>query len=461
MMDWTPVNAPFPLLRLPREIRNNIYRRLLTIPHTYHNFREYRMHPAVMFVGNRQVSAEAQEILGQNYFVILELDNKVRYTDNWFFKTIEVPRITNLSTNSESFVNPTLWVRIREDLDGSETAEAIQTHDENTISYLMGPEAICFVIDLLWDNSFLHNEDDDHDIPLSSMTMDLFLTTELFPHRQRELEQLLLAPFCQLSGFLDINVTIATVGEARSAVTPWVMNAYPVPEEVVRTMQGLSAKGHAMYATGKYHFACVHWYQLERYRTWIATLVTSNAFLAESPLTRDPLVEALRITSPLLLQAFIGETKALIHLQQRDAAWALACDTEFYANAFQGEHSVYFGKSLLCKSMARRAEDPNTTQGWLDELFKAMRPLMQDAEYAEKLPLILKEYFWAMAVFPEKSEALRYFSTRKYWELLEVPDSSEVPARGSKWISILDARRELTDRRALRAKTREAYGFYL
>lgn len=111
--------------------------------------------------------------------------------------------------------------------------------------------------------------------------------------------------------------------------------------------------------------------------------------------------------------------------------------------------------------MARRAEDPNTTQGWLDELFKAMRPLMQDTEYAEKFPLILKEYFWAMAVFPEKSEALRYFSTRKYWELLEVPDCSEVPARGSRWIGMLDTRRELTDRRTLRAKRREAYGFYL
>lgn len=419
------------------------------------------MHPAVMFVGNRQVSEEAQEILGENYFVFLELDDKVRDKNNWFFKNIEVPQITNLSTNSKSFVNLTLWVRIREDLDGSETAEEIRAHDENTICYLMGPEAVRFVIDLLWDNSFLHNEDDDDDIPLSFMNMDLFLTTELFSHRQRELEELLLAPFCQLSGLLDINVTISTVGEATSAVTPLVMNVYPVPEEVVHTMQGLSAKGHAMYAAGKYHFACVHWYQLERYRTWIATLVSSNAFLAETPLARDSLVEALRITSPLLLQALIGETKALIRLQEWDAAWALACDTEFYATAFQGEQSLYFGKALLCMSMARRAEDPKKVQGWLDELFKAMRPLMQDTEYVEKFPRILKEYFWAMAVFPEKSKALRYFSTRKYWELLEVPDSSEVPAKGSRWLSILDARRELTDRRTLRAETREEYGFYL
>lgn len=83
------------------------------------------MHPAVMFVGTKLVSEEAQEILGQNYFVALELDNKVRDKDNWFFKNREVPQITNLSTNSESLVNPTLWVRIREDLDGNETAEAI------------------------------------------------------------------------------------------------------------------------------------------------------------------------------------------------------------------------------------------------------------------------------------------------------------------------------------------------
>lgn len=456
-----PSSRPFPLLSLPPELRNMIYRHLLVFPHVIDRYGQYRMHPEILLV-NKQISAEAERVLDENYFVVLELDRKARGGRNWFYKPLDVPRIHNMSARPGSFVSPLLWIRLREDITGNQSPEEMEARDNDTVLYLMGPEAISHIIDLLWDNAFLHNADEGATLPLSSMTLELTLTNERFPNKQVEIVEFLLAPF-QLVTFRDVNVFIATAGNTNASAISRPMNIFPAPAEVRRRMRGLMAKGQESYDAGEYTDACQWWYRFERYRAWISTIVTSDTLAGNLPAIYRPLVRTLQNTFPLLLQAFLGQTKALLHLEEWEAAYNLAMDVTWYVGQFFGGFNVYYSKFMLCISIARGGRERDrglgTKQEWLDDLLQLMVPLMRETQYAVLLPRVLKEYYWAMEVFPEGSENLRYFSTRRYWDLLEVKDSSLLPTTRNTWLSRRDARRELDYKRELRMVTRANYGY--
>ncbi|MCJ1247335.1 hypothetical protein MMC30_004549 [Trapelia coarctata] len=457
-MDLAPSSRPFPLLRLPRELRNSIYRHLLWIPYVIDRDDEYRMQPAILFV-NRQTSAEAQIILNENYFVVLELDQKNRGNRNWFCRPGDIPKIHNLSARPGSFVTPLLQIRLREDITGNESAAEMAAKDNNTVLHLIGPEAIPHIIDLLWDNAFLHNENEDSVLPLSSMTLELTLTNQRFSHRQQEIEELLFPPF-QLVTFRDVTVFIATAAGNATLNPPRPLNTFPKPADVKRRMRDLMAKGQERYDAGKYVNACKGWYRFERYRAWISTIVTNNALAGNLPAVRGPLVRALQKTFPLLLQAFLETTKALIRLEDWGAAFNLAMDATWYADSFIRGYSEYCAKFRLCISLARYGKEyMHNKDWWLRDLLEVIPPLKREPQCAMLLPRVLKEHYWAMAAFPDGSENFRYFSTRKYWDLLGVKDSDEIPIHLNTWLSRLDAFRENEYKRTLRAVTREAHGF--
>ena len=452
---------PFPLLKLPLEVRHMIFRYLLYIPYTFYD-NEYHMHPEILLV-SKQISAEAEKVLDENYFVVLELDRKDRDATDWFSAPQAVPLIHNLSAREESFVAPVLWIRLQEDLTGDESKEEMEAKDNDTVCHLMGPEAIPHLIDLFWDNAILHNQNQHSILPLSSTTMVLTLTTELFPHKQKEIEELLLAPF-QLVMFGDIELLISTVTNANTSTPPMQMNAFPTSANVKRMMRHLMKKGQKSYDAGMYLEACHWWYRLERYRLWIATIVTSHELAGSLPAVHWPLVRRLRRTFPLLLQAFLGEIKALLHIRNWVPAYNLAMNASTYASTFFGTRNIYYAKFMLCISMARDGQEdatfpPRTKRQWLDDLLERIPALMRETQYAVLLPRVLKEHFWAMATFPAQSQNYRYFSTRKFWDILEVTDSSKLPTTNMLWQSRRDAGRELWYNSTLRQVTRAKYGF--
>lgn len=419
-MELTQPSLPLNLLR---ELRSMIYRRLLTTHYAFDGsdtrFPEYHMHPDILFVDNRQILEEA---LNENYFVVLEVDNKVRGRSNWFSPR-SIPHIDNLSIHGSFVETPVFYIRIREDITGNESLEDLDALDEHKICYLTGPEAIPYIIDLLRDNTIELNKNERSRIPLTSMAIDMTLIAESFPHRKEELERILVKPFLLISGLRDITLFVSAAGPGDLSFDPNQLNAPPEPREARELMLLYHKEGQEAYNAGKYREACKSWYQLEHYRTWIGTLVTNNRLVMTLPQRGRPLVRLLRNTFPLLLEAFLGQAKALIHLDERMVAEPLAYIGQVFAEEFGARRSVVYGKLVLCESIARLAEYNFTPERRMYTSLRAMVGFSQDPQYPSMFRRMLKEYYWAQAAFPSTSEEFRQHLSRLYWQVLERPDS--------------------------------------
>ena len=125
------------LLTIPDEIRNEIYRMLLTTPYAYQqNTIKYApLHPAILQT-NRQIHTEAVNILhGENIWIIANIN-----AGDWPPDAERVPTVSK--KHAGNIKHPALHI----DFEMPITAETPQPH----VTLIMGEESIEGFLETLW-----------------------------------------------------------------------------------------------------------------------------------------------------------------------------------------------------------------------------------------------------------------------------------------------------------------------
>jgi hypothetical protein len=182
-------------MKLPRELRDLIYRMLLTTPYcthfsstTYYPSLQFHLHPAILSV-SKQISEEATEILYQeNDFIVLKttgLDSGLG----------EVPEFELLSENR--ITSPMLIIELA-NADG----RIVEVNDQQTVITTL--EGLQSIISAIWE---LADNDDDRYNGANSTDGDLRLTLNFNPKglpRYKGLSDLVLKPWDKVNGLKEL-----------------------------------------------------------------------------------------------------------------------------------------------------------------------------------------------------------------------------------------------------------------
>ena len=188
-MATTHISSPpaLGLLTIPGEIRNIIYRMLLTKPYAYQQKAdEYApLHPAILQT-NRQINEEATNILhGENIWIIAKIDTI------WPLIASGVSIVSWKDASNIKF--PALHI----DFAMPTSAEKPQSH----ITLIMGEEGIQYFLRALWNSSSNANTKE----AFKASWLHLALCETPF-HTQSKLQSVCLQPFGLVRGLRGVNI---------------------------------------------------------------------------------------------------------------------------------------------------------------------------------------------------------------------------------------------------------------
>ncbi len=175
-------------LDLPGEIRNIIYRMLLTKTYAYqqNTFIYAPLHPTILR-SNRQIHSEAVDILhGENIWIIAKIS-----TVNWPLTSQLVPNVSRKDASKIKF--PSLRINFAVPT----TSEVPQSH----MTLIMGEESIELFIRWLWRMSY--RVDTYKEFRTSSLNLTLRETPF---HNKSELQSTCLKPFGLVCGLRNLTV---------------------------------------------------------------------------------------------------------------------------------------------------------------------------------------------------------------------------------------------------------------
>lgn len=176
------------LLTVPGEIRNEIYRMLLTTPYAYQqNTIKYApLHPAILQT-NRQIHTEAVNILhGENIWIIANIT-----AGGWPPNSVRVPTVSK--KHAGKIKHPALHINFKMPI----PAATPQPH----VTLIMGEESIDRFLETLWRMST--KDDTKEKFKASSLHLTLFETPY---HTKSKLQSTCLQPFGLVSGLRKLKI---------------------------------------------------------------------------------------------------------------------------------------------------------------------------------------------------------------------------------------------------------------
>jgi len=398
-MASTPTTSAF--LQLPREIRDDIYRRLLTITLTLDAPGErYHLHPAILRA-SKQISSEAQMVLhNENDLVLFELDR----LGSMDWAAIErIPHINKLRNNQQV---PITALRIAI-ADRHPTVAG--TAMDQPLRLLTGPEGIWPLIECFWQIGI--RSDLFGVVPLHAKSITLtFLSRVLF--KGAELQELLLQPFNHVQGFHPVSIQGANPAFAESLARQ--MTFGPTSDQAIDMIQNDVAAAEKMYRNGNYNETLARWDKLSIYRLWIVMQVTSPLYHA------DDFWETMQFPSQEACRMILGPVKALLHMGDYDRAVEMADDgLELEVVDLEpSARSVLMGKLDLIAGMAMQMiTDPTLLDP--SSFWDPLVLLQQGPRSAAALKDVLKEFFSAKEMYSEREWLRIFIDSKAFWDLID------------------------------------------
>jgi hypothetical protein len=341
-------NAPSPFLKLPLEIRETIYRMLLTTCYTYTetlqgkitrsgnrqtlakttspvSIGRFNLSPTILQV-SKQISSEATRILYRaNEFIIVKIeptpslgfiDIPAEYEYDDFWQDLQSRHLEAFRNFSEfrmlpqgKVPNPALKATIA-------TLSGSQECTESWLTLIITPEVMPRFFSALWNYS-------RH----TGGLRDCFLALDFCnrnPSRHGFLNEKILKIWDQMCGFGELRLT-GNTDEVIGIHLKQHMASGPSVDNIVSYMEMFQSIAENSYSSNDFATAYLYWYYLQRY--WAHHLelerhAISSPFFSQPPQTR--LGEALNITAYKVGVAAFGILKIWLHFRNYNLALKIA-----------------------------------------------------------------------------------------------------------------------------------------
>jgi hypothetical protein len=294
------------LLRLPLELRDLIYRMLLTTPYCTHlsTMRgyevgpvfEFHLHPAILLV-NKQISEEAIRVLYQeNDFILIKTSLKLDLD--------QVPTFKRLS-DRERRVPPYLLRIEMSDIDCSCVDEFT-----NGQCLFTTPEGLQSIICSIWKLDFgnsWHQRFHHRDLWLS-------LEVNLKAGKRYEaLSDLVLKPWEKVNGFKKLELWGDIREPMRQRLEKAILNG-PLPSEVAARLKEYNSLAEREFQQENYDAARLWWHLLATYWAYLFNLRAYPLIRKNQSLEGgDFLKDVLRKSLPMYFEGKLKLIKACIH----------------------------------------------------------------------------------------------------------------------------------------------------
>jgi hypothetical protein len=289
-------DSSFPFLRLPREIRDKIYRRLLSARLTTddYNSGDYanwpvQFHPAISRT-NKQISSEASKVLyGENEFVVLRVT-----THTQKYNSLNgLPHFVGLSDNQ--IPHPVMEIKIKE-LEVGPLAQRI-------FVFTLG--AFPSLIEHLWREAETFNY-------YNSMIFELFVFNKA-PSRHALLNNRILGSFDQIQGFK----ALIFHGDIDTKVVRHLAECMTLGQhlqDVRAKMAELYSRGESFFKQKDCNLAHRYWNRLSlfwtyRYQLFVLTLTPALR-------TRYSIQEFMEATLTVILKMDLGRRSIELDTKQ-------------------------------------------------------------------------------------------------------------------------------------------------
>ncbi|MCJ1247337.1 hypothetical protein MMC30_004551 [Trapelia coarctata] len=404
--------TPTGFMGLPREVRDLVYRNLLTTSAAFDTRTEkFQMHPAILGV-NKQTLEEAGKILqNENNFVVLELNGDSENWKNCLSEFQDIPRFKKFLI-SRSSIQPTLLITLKD-----RQATSRRPPLPWKVSIITGPEGIQPLVECFWRIA-LGFEYGVHRRALNSFFVTLTLHSRV-GSRLDELQNLLLKPFRNVQGLGSI--TLNGTDLAFSGYLLRRINQGPIPSEAKQVFEESAATGEREYNNGNYRQAHRHWETLYLFKKWIDIQVNSMVFHADMSMS-----EILDGSPQELFRPELGDTRALLRLGEYEKAALAAQDCLEELSEIYPDNDVLRGKLELCTAVASfgfmGAEWP-TKAFW--ESLKVIMEARQGARSTRSLVRVLQDFFSAKESWPAGGWFKHFLRSRALWEMLDNKEEEE------------------------------------
>ena len=237
----TPTPPTPDLLAIPGEIRNAIYRMLLTntYAHKQNQLIYTPLYPTILRT-NRQIHQEAINILhGENIWITATVD-----AGYWPIIATTMPNVSNHETSNIKY--PAMQIKF---------ANAINTEaTQPSVTFIMGEEEIEHFLQSLWRTSV--DENTEQEFRTSSLTLTLCETTF---HTKSKLQSTCLKPFGLVCGFRKLIIQ----GLVEPVCVERFLHGADVGSEVVAQTLSVSQayldKGDEEYFAGDFRRAVIQY----------------------------------------------------------------------------------------------------------------------------------------------------------------------------------------------------------
>jgi hypothetical protein len=322
------------LMRLPLELRDLIYRMLLTTPYCTNlattRYRigpvfEFHLHTAILLV-NKQISEEAARILYHgNDFILLRSHGLNLSLD-------KVPGFDCHSELERRISRPLLQIEIR-----NTDLSRVKLRDPDTL--LTTPEGLQSVIGVIWalvyDNPYareVHHRD-------LSLSLDFNFKTGA---RYKALSDLVLKPWEMVNGLQELELTGDIKEPTRECLEKSIMKG-PFQSEVAACLKNYHSLADQYFQQENYDAARWWWHLLGTYRAYLFNL-TTYPFIRNDKVVegREFIKDVLSESLPTYFDGKLKTIKACLHQSKYEEAAGYA--SEVWAEY----HSIYVQFGYHC-----------------------------------------------------------------------------------------------------------------
>jgi hypothetical protein len=415
----------FRFLSLPAEIRNAIYRMLLTTPYTYvdgDRISYFQRSPPI-WLANKQLADEATKVLyDENEFVTVAMTagpSALRSLSLPIFS--DVPIFHNL--RPEQIAKPVLKIRIdkqEENPGGSRTQ----------INFVTGTQGIFQVIQAIWSVMMCSDLGDNK----RYMSLKLDFQNKV-SSRQKDFVHDVLDPWTQLHDIREVSLA-GNISEGILSNLAQSITSVPQPENVTRWIGAHQCKIEDCLRRKDYPAARSMWRHLRSH--WFYYHFLNRKLSSEA----EVLQHALYTPVSSLVDCSLAVAKSYIHQQLYGGAsqvvgWVLdlmAC--KHFKSLHHPLNPVLVAKYHLCCSLTRIVWRSASV---FDSLNKAVTGMLQSKHYKNEDPgAMLNELYRSIGdylstlespelegiVFLEREAGVneKPVQCRTFWEWLDVPE---------------------------------------
>jgi hypothetical protein len=437
-----PAIPPSGFYRIPLEIREEIYRMLLTTSYCTHvdatgQRLEFRLHTAILLV-NKQISTESARVFyDENQFIVFKVSGH-------YLCLQDIPSIKRLS--EDRVKTPLLQVAI-------DVADESRLLPENAISVITTSDGMQSVLSAIWNlekfggyHSILHRVHHGH----MKISLNFNLKTRT---RYKALSNLVLKPWETLNGIKELILS----GDIEMPMAEHLkahMLHEPYPNEVTECIEQHRLLAEEKYQQEDYPAARLQWAIMCDYWCYLYSLRPYNPQGDRMLGPNKELWHALKLSFPAFVEGRLGKVKAVIHQSRYMEAFygAYSANIAFFSPVpdMQDHMTPLMAmKFALCRSLALTAL--GETESGMENLGRAAACLFRTGRYVDKSKrdcleelksavnneLIQRKLVWrcgykdalsAEAKFGEGWEFRK--GCRSFWEWLDepedVPEMSEV-----------------------------------